>query len=67
MEAAIVQDADRLDALGAIGIARLWIVAAELGSDFYHPDDPMAENRPLERREICARSLRVEAPEATGS
>ncbi|MEZ4521311.1 MAG: HD domain-containing protein [Thermomicrobiales bacterium] len=48
MEAAIVQDADRLDALGAIGIARLWIVAAELGSDFYHPDDPMAENRPLE-------------------
>ena len=48
LEAAIVQDADRLDALGAVGIARLWIVAGKLDSQLYHPDDPLAGERPLE-------------------
>lgn len=48
LEAAIVQDADRLDALGAVGIARLFIVAGTLESALYHPDDPLARERPLE-------------------
>ncbi len=48
LEAAIVQDADRLDALGAVGIARLFVVAGTLASALYHPDDPRAEQRPLE-------------------
>jgi uncharacterized protein len=47
-EAGIVQDADRLDALGAVGIARLFSVAGTLDSAFYHPDDPLAESRPLQ-------------------
>ena len=47
-EAAIVQDADRLDALGAVGIARLFSVAGTLESALYHPADPLAESRPLE-------------------
>jgi uncharacterized protein len=48
IEAAIVQDADRLDALGAVGIARLFVVSATLDSALYHPDDPLSEHRPLE-------------------
>lgn len=51
IEAAIVQDADRLDAIGAIGIARLWATAAVLGSQLHHPDDPAALSRDLADRE----------------
>jgi uncharacterized protein len=51
IEAAIVQDADRLDALGAVGIARLWATAAVLGSQLHHPDDPAGEARELADRE----------------
>ncbi len=47
-EAGIVQDADRLDALGAVGIARLFVVAGTLASSLYNADDPLAEQRPLE-------------------
>lgn len=50
LEAAIVQDADRLDALGAVGLARMFAVAGELRSSLYHPDDPLARDRPLDDR-----------------
>jgi uncharacterized protein len=47
-EAGVVQDADRLDALGAIGIARCLLTGGALGSDIYHPDDPFGEHRALD-------------------
>ncbi len=47
-EARILRDADRLDALGAIGIARTFVVAGALGRDLYDPDDPFAEARALD-------------------
>ena len=50
LEARIVQDADRLDAIGAIGIARCFYVAGRMGSGLYHPEDPQAANRDLDDR-----------------
>jgi len=47
LEAAIVQDADRLDALGAIGILRCASVNTQMKSSFYDLDDPMAKVREL--------------------
>lgn len=48
IESAIVQDADRLDALGAIGILRCAAVNTKMESAFYEPQDPFAEDRPLD-------------------
>ncbi|MBY0516517.1 MAG: HD domain-containing protein [Bacteriovoracaceae bacterium] len=47
LEAACVQDADRLDALGAIGILRCCSVNTMLKSQFYDPEDPFASKREL--------------------
>ena len=48
LEAAVVQDADRLDALGAIGILRCAAVNAQMKSTFYDPLDPLADKRSLD-------------------
>lgn len=45
MEAKVVQDADRLDSLGAIGVARCFTTGAFMGRPFYDEPDPFAERR----------------------
>lgn len=45
LEAKIVQDADRIDALGAIGLSRCIQVGTGLQRPLYHRDDPMCESR----------------------
>jgi uncharacterized protein len=50
LEAKILQDADRLDAIGMVGAARCFYIAGRLGSALYDPEDPLAKNRPLDDR-----------------
>ncbi|WP_456268835.1 HD domain-containing protein [Kushneria sp. AK178] len=50
LEAGILQDADRLDALGALGIARCFYTAGQMGSALYDPLDPQAAARALDDR-----------------
>ncbi|AKM31059.1 hypothetical protein AB870_14435 [Pandoraea faecigallinarum] len=52
-EAGILRDADRLDAIGAIGIARTFYVAGRMGSRLYDPMDPFATDRSLEDRRFA--------------
>ena len=46
-ESAIVQDSDRLDSLGAIGILRCASVNTLMKAKYYDPFDPFAEDREL--------------------
>ena len=47
-ESAILQDADKLDAIGAIGIMRAVSCGYALGSSYYNAEDLFAQNRTLD-------------------
>lgn len=45
LEAKVVQDADRMDALGAIGVARTLLVGAQFGNPLTFHEDPFCYHR----------------------
>lgn len=52
-EAKIVQDADRLDSLGMLGVARTFYVAGRMGAALYDPHDPEAKQRDYDDTRFC--------------
>jgi uncharacterized protein len=46
LESAILQDADKLDALGAIGIMRTVTSGCLMGADYYDQEEPFVLERP---------------------
>ena len=53
LDAKILQDADRLDAIGMVGAARCFYIAGRMGSGLYDAADPRAENRPLDDKRFA--------------
>ena len=45
LEAKVVQDADRLDAIGAVGVARCLLIGGALARPLYNPTDPFCQQR----------------------
>lgn len=45
LEARVLQDADRLDALGAVGLARMWATCSSMGRPFFADADPFCDAR----------------------
>ncbi len=45
IEAKILQDADRMEALGAIGLARVFYTSGRMEREMFDPYDPLAEYR----------------------
>lgn len=43
-----LQDADRLEAIGAIGLMRVFSTGARMGARFFHDSDPWAKSRELD-------------------
>lgn len=51
LEAKVLQDADRLDAMGAIGLLRCFSCGGSMNRTLYHVDDPFAEQRVVDDNE----------------
>jgi uncharacterized protein len=45
-----LQDADRLEAVGALGLLRCVSTGVSLRADYFHPEDPWAQRRTLDDR-----------------
>ncbi|MCL4154697.1 UNVERIFIED_CONTAM: hypothetical protein GTU68_017279 [Idotea baltica] len=53
IEACILQDADRLESLGALGIARTFYIAGKLDSELFDGQDPFASARDLDDKRFA--------------
>lgn len=59
LEARILQDADRLDAIGLIGVVRCFHVSGRMGSALYDADDIDARHRPLDDQRFALDHFRT--------
>ncbi len=66
LEAKIVQDADRLDGLGAVGLARMFYIAGRMGSGLAHPEDPLGTTREYDDRRYALDHIMVKLAKLPG-
>ena len=59
LEAKVLFDADKLDAIGAVGIARAYLFAGELGAKLHNPDVRPEDTRSYTREDTGYREYRL--------
>lgn len=59
IEAKVLFDADKLDAIGAVGIARAYLFAGELGACLHNPHLPPEESEPYSRNDTGHREFSI--------
>jgi len=58
-EARVLFDADKLDAIGAVGVARAFLFAGEVGARLHNPDIDAASGRPYSENDTGYREFKV--------
>lgn len=59
IEAKVLFDADKLDAIGAVGVARAFLFAGEVGAQLHNPDVDIEKTRPYSRNDTGFREFKV--------
>ena len=59
IEAKVLFDADKLDAIGAVGVARAFLFAGELGARLHNPDRDVEKTRPYSVDDTGYREFKV--------
>ena len=59
VEAKVLFDADKLDAIGAVGVARAFLFAGEVGARLHNPDVDPADTRPYTREDTGYREYKL--------
>jgi len=59
LEARVLFDADKLDAIGAVGVARAFLFAGEVGARLHNPDMNVEEARPYSIDDTGYREFKV--------
>ncbi len=59
IEAKVLFDADKLDAIGAIGVARAYLFAGEIGARLHNPDIDIEKTAPYSKEDTGYREYRV--------
>lgn len=59
IEAKVLFDADKLDAIGAVGVARAYLFAGEVGAKLHNPDNAIDDTAPYSRDDTGYREFRL--------
>ena len=58
-EAKVLFDADKLDAIGAVGVARAFLFAGEVGAMLYNPEIDIKDTKPYSKNDTGFREFKV--------
>ncbi len=58
-EAKVLFDADKLDALGAVGIGRAFLFAGEVGARLHNPEVDLSQTEPYSREDTAWREFKL--------